>query len=118
MTPDDFVRALETSCREGAVDDCVTSFLKPSGRKPRQSLVQLSQWFNSLSASERKFVVRAMREAADATLFGVLCVIDGVRSIEPMGQRSEFKLTATRDGVESIISPNEMFLHDILRAEP
>jgi hypothetical protein len=118
MTPDDFVRALETSCSDGAVDDCVSSFIKPSGRKPRQSLAQLSQWFTSLSASEREFVVRAMGEAADATLFGVLCVIDGVRSVEPIGEKSEFKLTATRDGVESIISPNDTFLHDILRAKP
>jgi hypothetical protein len=118
MTPDDFVQALKLTCRDGAVGDCVESFTNPPGRRPRQGLVRLSQWFNALSPSDREFVVGAMREAADASLFGVLCVIDGVRAIEPVGEKSEFTLTASRAGVQSTISPSETFLHDILRLEP
>jgi hypothetical protein len=118
MTPDYFVQALKQSCRDGAVQDCVESFRSPPGRKPRQELVRISQWFNALPASDREFVASAMREASDATLFGVLCVIDGVRPIEPEGEKSEFKLSATHGGTESQISPNETYLHDLLRAEP
>ena len=48
----------------------------------------------------------------------VLCVIDALSAIEPCGQKSEFKLSATRGGVESVIAPGSVFLHDILRSEP
>jgi hypothetical protein len=117
MKPDEFVQALKDSCRDGAVSDCVTSFENPPSRKPNPELLRISNWFRALSPSDRQFVVQAMREAADATLFGVLCIIDGVRFIEPQGEKSEFHLSATRKGVVSQISPNETFLHDLLRAE-
>lgn len=118
MTPDNFVRSLRQVCRDAAVTDCVASFEHPPGRKPSDELTQLSQWFNRLSQTDRAFVIAAMRRASDATLFGTLCVIDGVRTIEPRGEKSHFKLTAICGDIESQLSPNESFLHDIYRAEP
>ena len=118
MQSDDFVRALKQGCRDGVVQDCVESFRQPPGRKPRSELVRISQWFNSLSSTDRELVVAAMREAADATLFGVLCVIDGVRPIEAETEKSEFTLSASRAGTKTIISPSETYLHDLLRGEP
>jgi hypothetical protein len=59
-----------------------------------------------------------MREAADACVFGVFCIIDGVRFIEPDGEKSEFTLIATRGGIISQLSPSETYLHDLYRAEP
>jgi len=118
MTPEYFVDSLRESCRDGAVDDCVALFENPPGRRPPEQLVRLSRWFNTLSQTDREFVIAAMSEAADATLFGVLCIIDGVRFIEPEGEKSEFTLTASRGGVASQLSPSETFLHDIYRSEP
>jgi len=118
MQPDEFVEALRRSCRDSAVKDCVALLTKPPGRKPEPSLVRLSQWFNALAESDRKFVTEAMHEAADATLFGVLCVIDGVRTIETEEEKSEFKLSAVRGTVEYQLSPSETYLHDLLRGEP
>lgn len=118
MTPDFFVDALKKSCRDGAVEDCVVLFENPPGRRPREELKRISSWFISLSPTDRELVIAAMREASDATLFGVLCVIDGVRVIESVEEKSEFKLTATRCGIESNLSPSDTFLHDLLRAEP
>lgn len=62
-------------------------------------------------------VALAMRESADATLFGVLCVIDGVRVIEDEPEKSEFELSASRHGIRSVISPNASHLHDLLGDE-
>jgi hypothetical protein len=118
MKPEEFVQALKVSCRDGAVRDCVEVFENPPGRRPDPELLRISHWFRALSPTDRQFVEHAMREAADATLFGVLCIIDGVRFIEPQGEKSEFHLSATREGVVSQISPNETFLHDLLRAKP
>ena len=58
-----------------------------------------------------------MREAADATLFGVLCVLDGVRVIEDSCEKSEFCLTAKRSNGVTTLLPSDVYLHDILRAQ-
>lgn len=60
-------------------------------------------------------VAMAMKESAAATLFGVLCVIDGVRTIEDGPEKSDFELSATCQGIRSVISPNVSDLHDLLR---
>ena len=117
MQPVDFVHGLTTECRDAAVADCVATFESPPGRRPAQSLVELSRWFLDLQPTDRDLVIRAMHEAADATLFGVLCVLDGVRTIEAHTAKSEFTVTAMRDGAVSVISPNDGFLHDIYRSE-
>jgi hypothetical protein len=57
-----------------------------------------------------------MREAADATLFGVLCVLDGVRPIESHADKAQFTLSADRAGATSVLSPGGTFLHDLLRS--
>ena len=118
MTPEFFVDALRTECCEGGVAGCAEQFRCPSGRRPAPRVVRLSQWFMSLSPGDRSFVEEAMHEAANATLFNVLCVIDGVHAIEATTQKSEFKLFAQRNGVATQLSPNKSFLHDLLRTEP
>lgn len=113
MTPSEFVSALKTQCRDAAVEDCVANFTSPPGRKPAQSLIELSRWFNALTAQDREMVVRAMSEVANTTLFGVLAVLDGARAIEGLGEKSVFHLTAKKGGVESIIYPSSYALHDL-----
>jgi|APLak6261663543_1056040.scaffolds.fasta_scaffold01698_3 hypothetical protein len=108
-----FVEALKTECRDAAVQGCVESYISPPGRKPAQSLVELSQWFIALSAHDREMVIRAMADAADYTLFGVLAVLDGARSIEGEGEKSVFHLSAHKEGKQSVISPGPYDLHDL-----
>lgn len=117
MKPEHFVQSLKSECRDSAVTDCIASFQSPPGRRPDQALLQLSQWFRSLQPSDREFVIQAMRSVADATLFGVLCVIDGVRTIESEPEKASFTLSALRSGSVSVISPTGDFLHDIYRSE-
>lgn len=118
MTPEYFVAALKTHCADAAVADCVSLLERPPGRKPAVELVALSQWFKSLPEGDRRSVVSAMRMASEATLFGVLSVLDGVRSVEDGADKSDFGITATKGGVTEVIAPHETYLHDLLRAEP
>jgi hypothetical protein len=118
MKPDDFVRALRSACADSAVTGCLDTFEKPLGRAPRAELVRISQWFHTLSLEERELLKSALQQVADATLFGVLCVVDGVRPIEDSPEKSEFTLTASRGGSSAQLSPNETFLHDLFRSEP
>jgi len=101
-----FVRALKSECRDAAVTDCIASFRSPPGRRPRPELVQIARWFAGLSDADRKMVEAAMAEAADATLFGVLCVIDGVRAIETEEEKAGYVISAVRADDTTQISPN------------
>lgn len=113
MTPSEFVSGLKTHCRDSAVEDCISNFKSPPGRKPDQSLIELSQWFSALAERDRKMVACALTEVADATLFGVLAVLDGARTIEGQGEKSVFHLTAHKNGVTSTICPGPHDLHDL-----
>ncbi|MGE0333539.1 MAG: hypothetical protein AB7P37_22910 [Ramlibacter sp.] len=113
MTPKEFVAGLKAQCRDAAVAVCVANFTSPSGRMPAQSQVELSRWFNALTNSDREMLIRAMAEVADATLFGVLAVLDGARVIEGQGEKSVFHLCARKDGVESVLCPGPHDLHDL-----
>lgn len=105
MTPEEFVDGLRSTCRDSAVSGCLKTFQSPPGRTPSPALVELSEWYKSLDSDNQERVAAAMHQAADATLFSVLCVIDGLSAIEPYGEKSDFKLSATRGGVESVIAP-------------
>lgn len=117
MKPEVFVDALKAHCCDSAVTDCVENFLNPPGRRPSKDLLEMSDWFKGLTEADRVNVKAAMQRAAEATLFGVLCVIDGVRVIEDEPEKSCFQLTATRSGVVSRLSPSEAYLHDLLKNE-
>jgi hypothetical protein len=118
MKPDDFVDVLKSQCRDAAVAGCLSLFEHPPGRKPNAELLRVSQWFHTLKPADREVLKLALMDVADSTLFGVLCVIDGVRSVEDTNEKSEFTLTATRKGEHSQISPSGTFLHDLLRSKP
>ena len=113
MKAEHFVKSLQEECRDSAVKGCVEDFVSPPGRNPDKSLTELSKWFSSLADLDKRMVIRAMGEAADSTLFGVLCVLDGVRVIEDVGEKTEFQLIAKKGGKESIICPGEVDLHDL-----
>lgn len=116
MTPSSFVTALEVHCRDQAVADCMETLVKPPGRRPAAELLALSRWFIGLPEEDKENVRRAVRLAASDTLFGVLCVLDGVRVIED-GEKSEFYLKAVRGGLEERLLPSEEDLHDLYRSE-
>ena len=116
MNREEFVRELKQNCSKAAVSDCITMLDKPPGRKPEQNLLNLSEWFKALSGPDRACVIEAMRMAADTTLFGVLCVLDGVRSIESTSEKTQFTLHASKAGEVTVLSPSDDFLHDILRS--
>src|SRR4051812_22674115 len=50
---------------------------------PSQERLEQASWFNALAEQDRQMVRTLVGDAARATLFGVLCILDGSRPIEP-----------------------------------
>jgi hypothetical protein len=89
LVPDDlldrerFVEIVVDHVRTPAVLDTVKVFTNPPGRTPSPELVEMSGWLGRLSPVDWQHVIRAMAHAVDDALFGVMCLLDGVRSINP-----------------------------------
>lgn len=108
-----FTESIKLYVRDTAIKSTISVLEKPPGRKPSQSTVAQSQWFNQLSTNEQHMVQEVIQEGIDMALFGFLAVLDGVRVIEDDGE-GEFVLLYKRKGVkERINDPDKEYLHDI-----
>ena len=112
LTPELFVSALATHCRDAAVMDCVSTYMAPPGRSPASRTLQLSSWFKALQPDEREMVIAAMTDAAHATLFGVLAAFDGARTID--SQRHGFVVMSELNGTRENVSSPAVDLHHLL----
>jgi hypothetical protein len=109
----EFVEACRDHVYGAAVRDTIAVLADPPGRLPSPRLVQLSEWYRSLSDADRENVVGVARIAADAATFGMLCVLDGARSaVDGVGY---FRVEAMgRDG-RRISLGEEGSLHEAYR---
>ncbi|CAQ83037.1 MULTISPECIES: hypothetical protein [Photorhabdus] len=109
-----FVDILKLVVRDAAIEDTISILESPPGRKPQRELTELSDFYNEKSKEEKETINKIIRIVADNTLFGILCVIDGVRAIENEENKGELILTYKK---ESIINLNKNSnLHDIYNA--
>jgi len=118
MTPDSFVSALKAEVRDAAAVDTITQIRTPSGRRPSDEIRNLSSWFNQLSEADQNAVAKVAEMTAHSAVFGLLCVLDGVRVIEGDGETGEFELNyeAAEQQKVRLNPPTGDMLHDILNA--
>jgi hypothetical protein len=114
MDGEEFVKRLIPAVRDSSISGVKRKIDHPPGREPRESLVRLSDWYNSLPATDKEQVGAVIVEAIDSALFGVLCVLDGVRAISDVGPREELVLLARGLQGDTLVNdPAADFLHDI-----
>jgi hypothetical protein len=119
MNATDFITAIKAYVTNSAIRNTTTSAERPVGRKISEEKQLISSWFNSLNQEEKKLCALLMKEAVDDAIFGILCVIDGVRVIEETEEKSEFELVQVKHGERNLINkPDENYLHDIYNANP
>lgn len=115
MDPESFVEALQQVVASDAVDGLLHSLADPPGRRPAPTLLEASAWFRALAPSDRAMLERVMRMVVHDTLFGVLCVLDGVRPVEGLGDKGDFHLQFTKHGsVTTLIGAGAPLAHDLL----
>jgi hypothetical protein len=76
----------------------------------------LHDWFTDLAGDDQRFVLEVARDAAHAAVFGLLCVLDGVRAIDDPPHEQLRLVSVTPDGTETILNPEGSDLHDRLNA--
>jgi len=106
----EFVKLIKEVVSSSAVDSTIDNLEDPPGRRPDKLLVDRSEWYKLLSEKDQEMVRDILIEAVDESVFGFLCVLDGVRSISNEGDTNNLKLS---HGSTLLNDDNDELLHDI-----
>lgn len=87
MDAEEFVAVIRTHVQEQSVKDLIKTFTAPSGRKPRDMLVKVSEWRARLTSDEQKLMDDVIAESVRVALFGLFAVIDGARVVDSNVER-------------------------------
>ena len=108
-----FVDTLRIVVRDSAASQELSVLSKPPGRRPSTDLRERSNWYNSLPDEQKKILSSIILDVADRTVFGFLCVLDGVRAIEDDTNKGHLELRYVKDN-SILLNPTEgEMLHDL-----
>jgi len=111
-----FVDALKQVVVADSIRVVESHLRNPPGKKPAQEVVKLSEWFRTQSNDDQDMILKLVKKSVETSVFGFLCVLDGVRAFEGREEKGRLKLIY-ESGSESILlndpDVNEA-LHDLL----
>lgn len=115
MTKYEFIEKIRKVVRDSSIEDMRHVLTKSVGRKPAKELVIASNWYNMLNDEAKDIVNRIIEMSIDNAVFGLLCVLDGVRVIEDPDTRGNLKLSYINNDEETSLNEFEDgdFLHEI-----
>jgi hypothetical protein len=118
MNSNEFIESIKSGVEQSTLDGLKSLLEKPPAHSPSKELVGLSDWYKSLDISNKENMHEIIRLATKHSIFGMLCVIDGVRQIENTYDKGELVLEFHKNGeITRLNDPNEEFLHDIFNSE-
>ena len=110
-----FVNVLKQVVRDQGVNNLIENLESPPGRQPVEELLSMSQFYKNLDSGQKAIFEKIIRMVTDDILFGVLCVLDGVRAIESGEDKGVLELLYRKHGLTVLLNdPEEEFLHDLL----
>lgn len=119
MTADEFVDAIRLVVQDAAVDGTVALLETPPRRCSDQSLLDAGRWFRQLDPADRARVERIVTIAVHQAVFGLLCVLDGVRVVESGAEAGRLVLVYRKDGQDlELNAPDGAMLHELFGASP
>ncbi|MDQ8727232.1 hypothetical protein [Bradyrhizobium sp. LHD-71] len=118
MNQREFVRAIKVAVYKAAAKGTIDAFRKPAGRRPHPELVELSAWFNGLSAKDQDTCARAVDFAARQATYNFLAVLDGLAAIEPEGPKGKIDLLYEKDGASTRLNDEDANQLTFLFKEP
>ena len=113
MKAEEFIATVKQVVHDSAVQSVCSTLESPPGRRPATRLTELSQWYHTLAPADRQ----RLSEVVHSSIFGFLCVLDGVRAIENGADKGSLELAFTRGSERQLLNdPEHEFLHDIYQS--
>ena len=114
LNSESFIQAIKAYVREVAVENTVNAVANPPGRRPSKESREIADWYSGLPAHQKEIIGQIIREAVDDALFGLLCVLDGVRAIEDTHSSGWLELHYVSETGRTLLNnPRTDYLHDI-----
>lgn len=116
MDSREFISVIKKIVRDAAVSDTISVMEHPPGRKPPQESKDRAEWYRSLDHDQRRLLASVIADAADRVIFGLLCVVDGVRAVEDGEVKGRFELRYVKGTATLLNDPNDVMLHDLYKS--
>lgn len=114
MNTQEFVEVIREVVIEESIKSVQTNLISPPGRKPSETLIQCSKFYNNLPDNDKRVIIQIIKESVLTGVWGLFCVLDGVRSIEN-NDKGKLTLYYEKDGVKTILNdPQNELLHELL----
>lgn len=115
MNAQEFVEAIKVAVLDSSIHSVKEYVTCPPGKSPKKELVELSEWFNNNTDENKKKILEVIKLSVESSVFGFLCVLDGVRAIEKTQDKGHLVLYFEKDGIRELLNdPEGDFLHDLL----
>ncbi|MBL4979887.1 hypothetical protein [Pseudomonas fluorescens] len=111
MNTNDFIEAIKIVVRDAAIEDSISLLESPPGRTPDKTTLDLSAFYNRQANDGKEMIDKIIESAVDEAIFGLLCVLDGVRAIENEDDKGTLDLYFTKS--TSVHLNKDRDLHDI-----
>ncbi|NQZ33724.1 MAG: hypothetical protein HRU06_20850 [Oceanospirillaceae bacterium] len=108
----EFTKIIKEIVSQSAIEGTLENLYDPPGRNPDQQLKEQSEWFKALDPNDREMVSKVISEAVHESVFGFLCVLDGVRTISDAGESNDLNLSI---GNVRLNETSGELLHDIYK---
>jgi hypothetical protein len=109
-----FIEGIKTEVRDSSVSSMLKKLLAPAGRNPRKSDLELSNFFNGISEESKNNIEKIIANSVDFAVFGFLCVLDHVRFLEDIGEKTTFELYAVKNNERILLNDfSKEDLHDL-----
>ncbi len=114
MDRETFVKKIKEVLLDQSMDELINFYQSPPGRKPREKIVEISNFFNELNQHDQSMIKKIISDTIQSTIFGFLCILDHVRFLEDTNKKSTIKLYINDGEKDTLINDaNDEPLHDI-----
>lgn len=108
-----FIGTIKKVVRDAAIEDTIDVLEVPPGRSPSVDLLKQSHWYRSLSPEDQRILTDIIANAVNRGIFGLLCVLDGVRAVEDGEIKGDFELNYIKNGTTLLNAIDTPMLHDL-----
>lgn len=114
MDKEEFIKVIKTEVCDSAIESTIDNLIHPPGRNPSVELLEQSDFYKRLSVKEKQIVNSIISESVRESIFGFLCVLDGVRKITDSNRIGRIELSYLSNSNKMLLNDSEKeYLHDI-----